>query len=107
MKAQYIEIDEHGNTHYYSDREMRIPHREDGPAFVSPYGDKAWFVNGQRHREDGPAIEYINGDKSWYLNGERISEDEHARRTSKKNVWTMDEIAAKFGITVEQLKIKK
>ena len=84
MKAQYIKIDEKGNKHYYSDRDMTI-----------------------YHREDGPAIEYVNGEKSWYLNSEYITEDEHARRTAKETVLTMDEIAAKFGVDVSKLKITK
>ena len=107
MKAQYIEIDQCGHTIYYSDREMMVFHREDGPAFVSSSGTKSWWVNGKRHREDGPAIEYVNGHKEWYLNGEFVSESEHKRRTAKEIVLTFDEIAAKFGISVEQLKIKK
>ena len=84
MKAQYIKIDENGNKRYYSDRDMTI-----------------------YHREDGPAIEYVNGEKSWYLTSEYITEDEHARRTAKEIVLTIDEIAAKFGVSVEQLKITK
>ena len=107
MKPQYIKIDEDGDRFYYSDRKMKILHREDGPAFVSPYGGSAWFVNGQRHREDGPAIERSTGSKVWYLNGEYVSEAEHKRRTAKETVLTMDQIAVKFGISVEGLKITK
>ena len=84
MKAQYIKIDERGHKSYYFDREMKI-----------------------LHREDGPAIEYSNGNKDWCLNGEFVSEAQHTRRTAKEIVLTLEEIAAKFGISVEQLKIKK
>jgi hypothetical protein len=84
MKPQYIEITESGHKLYYSDRKMTI-----------------------YHREDGPAVEYNNGDKWWYLNGESMSEAEHTRRTAKEIVLTMDEIAAKFGVSVEGLKIRK
>ena len=107
MKAQYIEIDENGHKFYYSDREMTVRHREDGPAVECVNRHKSWFVNGQRHREDGPAVEFVSGRKLWYLNGKKISEAEHTRRTAKETVLTMDEIAAKFGVSVEQLKIKK
>jgi len=107
MKAQYIEIDKYGDKFYYSDREMKILHREDGPAFVGSCGGKSWWVNGNRHREDGPAIEYANGAKSWYLNGESMSKAEHARRTAKETVLTVDEIAAKFNVDVSKLKIVK
>ena len=107
MKAQYIKIDEKGHKYYHSDREMQILHREDGPAIEGYYGIKLWYLNGERHREDGPAIEWDHGFKSWYLNGKFMSEAEHARRTAKEIVLTLDEIAAKFGISIEQLKITK
>lgn len=55
--------------------ENGVLHREDGPAVMSPDGDKHWYLNGQRHREDGPAIEYSNGDKKWYINGQLHRED--------------------------------
>ena len=107
MKAQYIKIDEDGHKFYYSDHEMRIRHREDGPAIEWADGSKSWYLNGERHREDGPAIEWVDGSKWWYLNGQSISEAEHKRRTAKETILTLDEIAAKFGISVKQLKIKK
>jgi hypothetical protein len=107
MKAQYIKIDEDGGKYYYSDREMTVRHREDGPAVEYSNGDKTWWYNGKCHREDGPAVEFVCGRKSWYLNGEHVSEAEHARRTRKEIVLTMKEIAAKFGVSVEQLKITK
>ena len=107
MKPQYIKIDENGNKRYYSDRDMTIYHREDGPAIEWADGSKSWYLNGKRHREDGPAIEWVDGSKWWYLNGQYFTEVEYARRTEKNIVLTMDEIAAKFGISVKQLKITK
>lgn len=107
MKAQYIKIDEKGHKFYYSDHKMMVFHREDGPSIEYVNGDRVWYLNGKLHREDGPAVESVDGSKWWYLNGKYITEDEHARRTSKETILTMDEIAAKFGISVEQLKIKK
>lgn len=50
-------------------------HREDGPAVISPGGDKHWFLNGLLHRVDGPAVETANGDKKWYINGHLHRED--------------------------------
>ena len=107
MKAQYIEIDKKGHKSYYFDREMKILHREDGPAVEYSDGDRVWYLNGIRHREDGPAIEWGDGNRWWYLNGQSISEAEHKRRTVKETILTIDQIAAKFGISVKQLKIKK
>ena len=71
MKPQYIEIDENGKKRYYSDRNMTIAHRLDGPAIEWASGNKAWYVNGKLHREDGPAVEHIGGTKEWYVNGKR------------------------------------
>jgi len=75
-------INSEGNTLYFKDKGMTIPHREDGPAVEWPNGHKVWYVNGKRHREDGPAIEHANGGKYWYQNDVLHREDgpaiEHA-----------------------------
>jgi hypothetical protein len=108
MTPQYIEIDQVGNKYYYKDKQMTIRHREDGHAVeYSLIGYKAWYINGKRHREDGPAVEWPNGDKSWFINGKSLSEEEFLKRTAPEIVLTMDEIAAKLGIEVSKLKIKK
>jgi hypothetical protein len=107
MNPQYIEIDEYGNKFYHKDKEMKILHREDGPAVEYASGSKIWYLNGKRHREDGPAIEYANGDKAWYLNSVEYTEKEFKKKTAKEVILTMDEIAAKLGIDVSKLKIKK
>ena len=130
MTPQYIKINELGSKFYYKDKEMKILHREDGAAVEWSSGDKFWFLNGVLHREDAPAVEYANGTKAWYLNGERhredgpavewwdggedwflndekLTEEEFKKRTAKEIVLTMDEIAAKLGIDVSKLKIKK
>ena len=86
---------------------MTILHREDGPAIEWQDGSKFWAINGTNHREDGPAIEWSNGDKSWYINGKKLSKSEFLQRTAPEIVLTMDEIAAKLGIEVSKLKIKK
>jgi len=75
MKPQYIKIDEYGDKWYFSDKEMTVLHREDGPAREFTNGGKYWYKNGELHREDGPAIEWANGDKFWYLNGKCHRED--------------------------------
>jgi len=95
-KEQFIHIDEFGDKRYYSDREMKIFHREDGPAIEDPNGYKAWVLNGKLHREDGPAIEWAEGDKDWYLNGEKLTEEEFNARMNPVTELTLDEIAAKF-----------
>jgi hypothetical protein len=85
MKPQYIEIDEYGNKFYFSDKEMQICHREDGPACEYSDGTKTWFINDNYHREDGPAIEYSDGTKAWYLSGKFFTEVQFKARTSPHN----------------------
>lgn len=129
MKEQFIHIEEDGNKYYYSDREMKNLHREDGPAVERVNGDKQWYINGKRHREDGPAIEWAtrtkewyinskrhredgpafegaNGHKEWWINGKWLSEDEFNARMNPVEL-TLEDIAAKFGVSVNQIKIKK
>lgn len=130
-KEQFIHIDTAGNKFYYSDREMEILHREDGPATDYVNGDKAWWINGKRHREDGPAIdyasgyrawwinnnlhredgpaiEYADGSKEWCLNGDKLTEEEFNERIDPPEVTlTYEEIAAMFNVRVDKLKIKK
>ena len=81
-------------------------HREDGPAVEWTNGHKEWYINGNRHREDGPAIEWASGSKKWWINGKELSEQEFLKR-SQDVVLSMDEIAKKFGVPIEKLKIKK
>jgi hypothetical protein len=130
MTPQYIKITELGSKFYFKDKAMMIRHREDGPAVEYPDGGKAWYLNGElhredgpacegsnsskswwlngkRHREDGPACEWSNGGREWWLNGQQYSEKEFLKRTAKEIVLTMDEIAAKLGVDVSKLKIKK
>jgi hypothetical protein len=75
QKDQYIKIDGYGDKFYYKDREMKIFHREDGPAIEFADGSKEWYLNGELHREDGPAIEFADGSKFWCLDGKRHRED--------------------------------
>ena len=130
MTPQYIHIDRDGDKFYFKDKEMKVRHREDGPAIEFGNGYKAWYIDNKEHREDGPAIIFSNGDEAWYrngllhredgpavvftngtirwhLNGEQVSEAEHARRTSKVVELTMDQIAKLAGIDVSKLKIVK
>ena len=81
-------------------------HREDGPAKEYANGEKAWYINNKLHREDGPAKEDANGYKAWYLNGERLTAGEFKDRMSPILELTLDEIAEKFGVSVDKLKIK-
>ena len=105
-KEQFIHVDKDGNKFYYKDRKMTIRHREDGPAVEYATGYKAWYINGKLHREDGPAIESASGYKEWFINGKRLTEEAFNARMNPVEL-TLDEIASKFGVSVEQLKMKK
>jgi len=80
MKAQYIEINEEGNTYYHADKEMTTLHRVDGPAIEYDDGSREWYLNGKLHREDGPAIEWADGSKEWFLNDKHLTEKEFNKR---------------------------
>ena len=97
-KEQFIHIDEDGDKLYYSDREMTVLHREDGPAVEYEDGYKEWWLNGKLHREDGPAAKYADGSKAWFLNDACLTEEEFNARMNPVTELTLDEIAEKFGI---------
>jgi hypothetical protein len=82
-EERYILINKYGDIFYYKDKEMKVRHRTDGPAVISH-----------------------NGTVSYYLNNEFLSNNEFIRATLAVEV-TMQEIADKFGIPVNMLKIKK
>jgi hypothetical protein len=108
QEEQFIHIDKYGNRLYFKDKEMNIRHRLDGPAIESLNGYEGWYLNGKRHRLDGPAIEYADGTKFWCVGGEYFTEAEFINFTSPKPVeLTLDQIAEKFGICVDNLKIVK
>ena len=93
------------STEWYNENGKR--HREDGPAIEYSSGSKEWYLNGKCHREDGPAVDWGGGSKEWWLNGKKVTEEEHRRRTQKTVELTLDDIADKYGIPVEKLKLKK
>ena len=97
-KEQFIHINEYGTKCHYSDRNMEILHREDGPAIEYADGDKEWWINGKLHREDGPAIEDADGYKAWWINGKQLTEEEFDARRNPTTELTLHEIAEKFGI---------
>jgi hypothetical protein len=107
MQGQYIHIDWRGDKRYYKDREMRIYHRLDGPAIELTTGSKFWCVNDKYHRLDGPAIEYANGDKEWFVEGRKLTEEEFNALSKPTLELTLEDIAAKFGVDVSKVKIKK
>jgi hypothetical protein len=84
---KYSKTDSKGSKFYYADAEIKILHREDGPAVEYYNGDRSWWQNGNLHREDGPAVEWMNGDKSWWINNERHREDGPAMEFADGGKW--------------------
>jgi hypothetical protein len=84
MKTQYI-YREHGFTCYYSDRDMTLYHREDGPAVICSDGYEAWYINDELHNPNGPAVTYPDGSKQWYINGEEMTETQFNEITNQPN----------------------
>lgn len=63
-----------GSTFYYKDPDMRILHREDGPAHIADNGALAWYRNNKIHRMDGPAYIDDNTDiRIWMIDGINVS----------------------------------
>jgi hypothetical protein len=106
MEEQYTHIDEDGDKFYYKDKAMNILHRLDGPAYEGASRYRAWYVDGKRHRLDGPAVEWYDGSKFWYVDNKRLTEEEFNALTAPLEL-TLEDIAAKFGVDVSKVKIKK
>jgi hypothetical protein len=106
QEEQYIKIDEDGDKFYYRDKAMTVFHRTDGPAVEHADGSKFWYVDGKCHRLDGPAVEWADGYKAWYVDGNELSEEEFNALTKPIEL-TLEDIAAKFGVDVNNLKIVK
>jgi hypothetical protein len=81
-------------------------HRLDGPAIEYTNGSKYWYADGKRHRLDGPAMEYADGYKEWYVDGKILTEKEFNALTRPIEL-TLEDIAAKFGVDVNKIKIVK
>jgi hypothetical protein len=86
MHESICETDKYGDKRWYLDGER---HRTDGPAVERADGTKHWFLNGIRHRTDGPAVEWADGLKAWYINGNMYSFDKFIIEMN----WTQEQIA--------------
>lgn len=78
-----IFVSDFKRVYYYNG----IKHRQDGPAYISTWGDKEWWLNGMLHRDDGPAIEYSNGRVEWWKNNKRHRDDGPAVISDKTIYW--------------------
>jgi hypothetical protein len=83
-----------------------LHHREGAPAVEHVNGTKEWYLNGVHHREDGPAFEGVHGYKEWYLHGEELTEQEF-NRLQRPMELTLQQIAEKFNVSIDKLRIKE
>ena len=97
-----VQVQDNGTKEWSIDGNL---HREDGPAVERPKCHKQWWINGNLHREDGPAIERANGDNQWWINGNQLTEEEFNNRHNVE--LSLEEIANKFNIPLDKLRIKK
>ena len=102
MKEYIVKVHNNGDRHWYLNDKL---HCEHGPAIEYANGDKYWYLNDKRHREDGPSVEYANGTKYWYINGKELTEEEFNNRN--KVELTLEDIANKFNIDINELRIKQ
>jgi hypothetical protein len=72
---QYIEITDLGNKFYYSDKEMTIAHREDGPAIEMQSGCKKWYLNDIEYTEED-LNKKTNPAKTININGREFTVEE-------------------------------
>jgi hypothetical protein len=93
-----------GDKAWYVDSKL---HRTDGPAVIWSSGSKLWYVDDKRHRLDGPAVEWPDGDKEWWVDGEYLTEEQFNALTAPTLELTLEDIAAKYGVDVSKVKIKK
>ena len=73
----------YGNRSWYLNGER---HRENGPAIELSNGDKVWYLNGKWHRDDGPAIEYADGRTEYWINGIHIPQLDNMKIYGKENI---------------------
>jgi uncharacterized protein len=72
-------------------------HREDGPAHISPFGNKYWYINNKRHREDGPAVIYSDGLTEWHVNNHQYTTNSSFQKAANLSDEDMTAIVLKYG----------
>ena len=93
QEEQYIKIDSLGNKTYYKDKEMTIRHRLDGPAEE--------FIARAMYNTNPGIIE------NYWIDDVRVSKSEFDNITAPTVELTLSEIASKFGLDVNKIRIAK
>ncbi len=126
--AKYYVVTEGDWTMWFKDAEMKILHRDNGPAWESVNGDKHWYVDGKqhrdggpavvladdggeiwykydlRHREDGPAVEGPNGGGQYWLNDKRLTKEEWEQALRPAEELTVAQIEQLLGKKIKIIK---
>jgi hypothetical protein len=66
--------------YHYKDEDMKVLHREDGPAIEFNDGGREWMIDGKLHRTNGPAVIWVvKGEPDYleyWINGEMLTKEE-------------------------------
>ena len=79
IKSEYDDLDKYKNDYgdiVYYKKDTGELHNPYGPAFISKYGNKFYYINSKCHRLDGPARIYIDGKEFYYINNLNLSKGE-------------------------------
>lgn len=74
QRLKYHQNTDNNSIRYFKDKEMKIIHREDGPAIEYDNGTKVYYQNNKYHRLDGPAITGVRFE-AWYVDGIHMNND--------------------------------
>ena len=79
LYSEYKDLDKYEDKFgyiYYYKKDTILLHNPYGPAVVSEYGHKEYWINNKRHRLDGPAIILPYGADGYYINDKQLTEEE-------------------------------
>ena len=74
QRLEYHKNIGNNSIRFFKDKEMKIIHREDGPAIEYNNGTKVYYQNNKYHRLDGPAVKGF-GIEAWYVDGILLKKD--------------------------------
>lgn len=77
MAKYYVRTNQKGEF-WFKDLNLKIRHRNFGPAVCLLGRGESWFQDGKRHRVDGPAFtDSVGNERRYYLDDGRYSKEEH------------------------------
>ena len=78
LQSEYDDLDKYSYYEdiYYYKKNTEITHNPYGPAFISSYGGKEYYINGKCHRLDGPARIWATGTEEYWINHKFLKKEE-------------------------------